>query len=61
VAWLTIVKGNDEIQLESAVEENGDDERNDDQMFEDEEWNSIQDDIEPDGNEEDIEDYSSEG
>ena len=61
MAWLTIVKGNDEIQLESAVEENGDDERNDDQMFEDEEWNSIQDDIEPDGNEEDIEDYSSEG
>jgi len=61
VAWLTIVKGNDEIQLESAVEENGDDEKNDDQMFEDEEWNSIQDDIEPDGNEEDIEDYSSEG
>ena len=61
MAWLTIVKGNDEIQLESAVEENGDDEKNDDQMFEDEEWNSIQDDIEPDGNEEDIEDYSSEG
>jgi hypothetical protein len=61
-AWLTIVEGIDTIQLESDVEgDNDDDEKNDDQMFEDKEWNGIQDDMESDKNDEDIEDYSSEG
>ena len=61
-ACLTIVEGNDTIQLESDVEgDNDDDEKNDDQMFEDEEWDGIQDDMDSDKNDEDIEDYSSEG
>src|SRR5579859_8167878 len=46
VAWLTIVEENDTIQLESDVEGDIDhNEKNDEQMFEDEEWNGIQDDI----------------
>jgi len=62
VAWLTIVEENDTIQLESDVEGDIDhDEKNDEQMFEDGEWNGIQDDMESDKNDEDIEDYSSEG
>ena len=56
VEWLTMVTGDDAVQLESDVEEgNSDDEKNEGQMFEDEAWNGIQDDIETGENE----DYGS--
>src|SRR5579859_3227541 len=46
--WLTMVMGIGAIEVESKVEAGNSDEKSEDEMFEDEEWNGIQDDMESD-------------